>query len=83
MIIYVQKIIYGRTSQNYSSEPHKTRRSLFSGKILLARRFDIRKYHFQVLIILILKTLNLNLIFIRLKCEVSFQKILFLGHDEE
>ncbi len=83
MIIYVQKIIHGRTTQNYSSEPHKTRRSLFSGKILLARRFDIRKYHFQVLIILILKTLNLNLILIRLKCEVSFQKILFLRHDEE
>jgi len=23
MIIYVQKVIFGRTTQNYSSEPHK------------------------------------------------------------
>ncbi len=24
IIVYVQKVIYGMTTQNYSSEPHKT-----------------------------------------------------------
>jgi hypothetical protein len=33
MLIYVQKVIYGRSTQNYSSEPHKTDSNFFQYKL--------------------------------------------------